>query len=85
MYSLNWFNFPVEAQKKVQMIVMRSQKPLVLDAAGMGLVSLPAFLTVTYLIFLSLLFFLCFLNVTNGRCVSGVKFCIFVFYAFIEF
>ncbi|ENN73835.1 hypothetical protein HUJ04_009981 [Dendroctonus ponderosae] len=46
IYSLNWFNFPVGIQKKIQMIIMRSQKPLILDAAGMGLVSLPAFLKV---------------------------------------
>nr|QXE93249.1 odorant receptor 23 [Eucryptorrhynchus brandti] len=46
IYSLDWFNFSVDTQRRIQTIIMRSQKPLVLDAASMGVISLPAFLKV---------------------------------------
>lgn len=48
VYSLDWFNLPVDVQKKVQTVIMRSQKALVMEAGGMGIVSLPAFLKVLY-------------------------------------
>nr|WJJ63320.1 odorant receptor 20 [Pachyrhinus yasumatsui] len=46
IYSIQWFDFSAELQEKIEMIIMRSQKPLVMSAAGMGIVSLPAFLKV---------------------------------------
>ncbi|XP_030758890.1 odorant receptor 67c-like [Sitophilus oryzae] len=46
IYSIPWFEFPVEMQQKVQMIILRSQKALSMSAAGMGIVSLQAFLKV---------------------------------------
>ncbi|KAF7282579.1 hypothetical protein GWI33_002301 [Rhynchophorus ferrugineus] len=46
IYSIQWFNFSVDMQQKVQMIMLRSQKPLSMSAANMGIVSLQAFLKV---------------------------------------
>ncbi|XP_066248172.1 odorant receptor 4-like [Euwallacea similis] len=46
IYCLDWFMYSADVQKKVQTVIMRAQKPLVMDAAGMGIVSLPAFLKV---------------------------------------
>ncbi|XP_050312533.1 odorant receptor 4-like [Anthonomus grandis grandis] len=46
IYSLDWFDCPLDTQKRIKTIMMRSQKPLVMDAAGMGVISLPAFLKV---------------------------------------
>ncbi|KAL1505920.1 hypothetical protein ABEB36_005368 [Hypothenemus hampei] len=46
IYSLDWFLHPADTQKKIQTILMRSQKPLVFSAASMGVISLPEFLKV---------------------------------------
>ncbi|XP_060523853.1 odorant receptor 4-like isoform X2 [Cylas formicarius] len=46
VYSIKWVNQTVEIQKRIHMIILRSQTPLTLSAAGMGVVSLPAFLKV---------------------------------------
>ncbi|CAG9768657.1 unnamed protein product [Ceutorhynchus assimilis] len=50
IYSLDWFDLPVDIQKKIQTIIRRAQKPLVMDAAGMGIVSLHSFLSVIIII-----------------------------------
>ncbi|XP_049821534.1 odorant receptor 49b-like [Aethina tumida] len=46
IYSLSWFTRSTNAKLQMKMMIMRSQKPLTLSAAGMGVMTLPTFLRV---------------------------------------
>ncbi|RZC42341.1 odorant receptor 67c-like, partial [Asbolus verrucosus] len=46
VYSVAWYQAPVDIQKDVLMVLMRSQKPLTLSAANLGVMSFPTFLSV---------------------------------------
>lgn len=46
VYSTMWFNSPVAVQRDVMMVLMRSQKPLTLNAINMGVMSFATFLRV---------------------------------------
>ncbi|XP_015836240.1 odorant receptor 49b [Tribolium castaneum] len=46
IYYVPWHLAPVDVQKDIYMILMRSQKPLTLNAANIGVMSFPTFLRV---------------------------------------
>lgn len=43
-YETLWYNCPVHVQKDIRMIIMRSQKPLTLNALNIGVMSFATFL-----------------------------------------
>lgn len=45
-YSTNWYDSPVPVQKNLLLMILRSQRPLTLSAASMGVMSLEAYLGV---------------------------------------
>ncbi|GLV41993.1 uncharacterized protein CBL_10152 [Carabus blaptoides fortunei] len=45
-YSTNWYDSPVSVQKNLLLMILRSQRPLTLSAASMGVMSLEAYLGV---------------------------------------
>lgn len=43
---MNWYEKPITEQKDLKLMLMRSQKPLIVTAASIGVMSLETFLGV---------------------------------------
>lgn len=48
VYTSNWYQFPIEYQRFIQIWIQRSQKTYIFDGLGLFACSLPTFMAVSY-------------------------------------